>query len=79
AELRQPLGVAVVGGLLASQALTLFVTPVIYVYMENLSGWLVGLWSKRKGETGPVEAGDQPSLFKAREDMLPEPQRAAAE
>jgi hydrophobic/amphiphilic exporter-1 (mainly G- bacteria), HAE1 family len=55
------------------------VTPVIYVYMENFSGWLVGLWSKRKGETGPVEAGDQPSLFKPREDMLPEPQQAAAE
>ena len=38
AELRQPLGVAVVGGLVVSQALTLFVTPVIYVYMERLSG-----------------------------------------
>ncbi|RVA23046.1 acriflavine resistance protein B, partial [Mesorhizobium sp. M7D.F.Ca.US.004.03.1.1] len=79
AELRQPLGVAVVGGLLASQALTLFVTPVIYVYMENFSGWLVGLWSKRKGEPDPVENVDQLSLFKAREEALSEPQRAAAE
>ena len=44
AEARRPLGLAVVGGLLVSQSLTLFVTPVIYTYMdtlqERLGGWL---------------------------------------
>ena len=37
AELRQPLGIAVVGGLIVSQVLTLFITPVLFVYMERLS------------------------------------------
>jgi HAE1 family hydrophobic/amphiphilic exporter-1 len=37
---RRPLGVAVVGGLLFSQMLTLFVTPVFYLYMDELSRWL---------------------------------------
>jgi HAE1 family hydrophobic/amphiphilic exporter-1 len=38
-ELRQPLGVAMVGGLLLSQALTLFTTPVVYLYLDRLSHW----------------------------------------
>src|SRR5262249_53475597 len=41
-ELRRPLGIAIVGGLLVSQALTLYTTPVIYLYLERLSRWMGG-------------------------------------
>ncbi len=41
-ELRQPLGYAIVGGLLLSQVLTLYTTPVVYLYMDRLSAWVTG-------------------------------------
>jgi multidrug efflux pump len=40
AELRRPLGITIVGGLIFSQALTLFTTPVVYLYMDRLQIWL---------------------------------------
>lgn len=49
-ELRQPLGVAVVGGLIVSQALTLFITPVIFVEMDRLGRFLHRLLAKRKAK-----------------------------
>jgi HAE1 family hydrophobic/amphiphilic exporter-1 len=53
-EIRQPLGYAMVGGLLVSQALTLFTTPVVYLYLDNLSNAL-SRWtqSKRPDDSGP--------------------------
>jgi multidrug efflux pump len=50
-ELRQPLGIAIVGGLILSQALTLYSTPVIYLYMDRFRSWSRRL---RGGGAGPL-------------------------
>jgi HAE1 family hydrophobic/amphiphilic exporter-1 len=54
-EIRQPLGYAMVGGLLVSQALTLFTTPVVYLYLDNLSNAL-SRWSSGKPAAAAAEA-----------------------
>ena len=41
-ELRRPLGIAIVGGLMVSQALTLYTTPVVYLYMDRFRAWVSG-------------------------------------
>jgi len=53
AELRRPLGIAIVGGLLVSQLLTLYTTPVVYLYMDRFR-----LWTRRKLGQG----GDEPAV-----------------
>jgi multidrug efflux pump subunit AcrB len=58
-ELRKPMGIAIVGGLLLSQFITLYTTPVIYLYMDRLGKWL-----RRKRDSTLVEeagaAGEAP-------------------
>jgi multidrug efflux pump len=49
AELRQPLGISIVGGLIFSQMLTLYTTPVVYIYLDRFRLWLRSLASRRKG------------------------------
>jgi HAE1 family hydrophobic/amphiphilic exporter-1 len=53
ADSRRPLGVAVVGGLFFSQLLTLYITPVVYTYMESFHDWITG---SRAHHAVPAEA-----------------------
>jgi HAE1 family hydrophobic/amphiphilic exporter-1 len=57
-ELRQPLGYAIVGGLALSQVLTLYTTPVVYIYLDRLQTWLFGEKSNQapSGHAAPEPA-----------------------
>ena len=57
AELRQPLGIAIIGGLLVSQALTLYTTPVVYLHLDRLRLWLKGAHESNRLAPSP-EAGE---------------------
>jgi multidrug efflux pump subunit AcrB len=46
-ELRQPLGICIIGGLMVSQVLTLFTTPVIYLYFGRIAAWVKGTRGSR--------------------------------
>ena len=56
AELRQPLGIAIVGGLVVSQILTLYTTPVIYLYLDRFRLWARSGWQRWYGRL----MGDEP-------------------
>jgi multidrug efflux pump subunit AcrB len=56
-ELRKPLGVAIVGGLLFSQVLTLYTTPVVYLYFDRLSV----RWRRLHGKSTEAERAPQPA------------------
>ncbi|MCC7348837.1 MAG: efflux RND transporter permease subunit, partial [Variibacter sp.] len=55
-ELRQPLGIAIVGGLILSQLLTLYTTPVIYYYLDRFRLWSQKVW----------DSGREPATFHGR-------------
>ena len=57
-ELRRPLGIAIVGGLIVSQMLTLYTTPVVYLTMDRFRLWSGALW-KRRHPGAPETAGNQ--------------------
>ena len=53
AELRRPLGIAIVGGLMFSQMLTLYTTPVVYLYMERLRSRLASVRKRNPSVVAP--------------------------
>jgi len=54
-ELRQPLGIVIVGGLFMSQMLTLYTTPVIYLYFDRFRLWCQRLWRREAPSIAPAE------------------------
>ena len=65
-EIRQPLGYAMVGGLIVSQALTLFTTPVIYLYLDRLSNAFSN-WGRSGGARGDQAESESASVKEAAE------------
>ena len=53
-ELRRPLGIAICGGLIVSQMLTLYTTPVVYLYMDRLRAWVSGGRKLERLDAAPV-------------------------
>jgi multidrug efflux pump len=51
AEFRRPLGIAIVGGLILSQLLTLYTTPVVYLYLDRFRLWCLSLRKRRTPTT----------------------------
>ena len=67
AESRRPLGLAVVGGLLFSQLLTLYVTPVFFLYMEQLRSWV----GRKRGKGRPEEAPAAARAPEGQDERIP--------
>jgi multidrug efflux pump subunit AcrB len=68
-ELRRPMGIAIVGGLLLSQFLTLYTTPVIYLYLDRF-----GRWIQERRSGGEIEQAQLP--LRTRRQLESEPQFA---
>ena len=54
AETRQPLGISIVGGLIVSQVLTLYTTPVMYLYLDRFGAWSRGVWARMHPDAPPA-------------------------
>jgi multidrug efflux pump len=52
-EMRRPLGIAIVGGLILSQMLTLYTTPVVYLYLDRFSLWLRAMRGQARPHAAP--------------------------
>ncbi|MFY9971017.1 MAG: efflux RND transporter permease subunit [Roseiarcus sp.] len=53
-ELRHPLGITIVGGLIVSQVLTLYTTPVVFIYLDSFGKWLGRLWNRYYVRVNPT-------------------------
>ena len=62
AELRRPLGITIVGGLLFSQLLTLYTTPVVYLYLDRFRLWCAQLLQGPKRGTPPAASQEKVSV-----------------
>ena len=58
-ELRRPLGISIVGGLLLSQLITLYTTPVVYLYLDRLGHWIHRKHPETISEVGTATAQEQ--------------------
>jgi multidrug efflux pump len=56
AELRRPLGISIVGGLIVSQMLTLYTTPVVYLYLDRFRLWCKAMTAGRRSRLPPAIA-----------------------
>jgi multidrug efflux pump len=74
-ELRRPLGITIVGGLIVSQMLTLYTTPVIYLFFDNLAEKVAG-WRGRKAAPDDATPGAPPAAPQGPDSppALPAPQ-----
>ena len=66
-ELRRPLGLSVIGGLIVSQALTLYTTPVVYLYLDRMRHW----WNRRWSRNSPSPLGGRRPGPSPQQDATP--------
>ena len=60
-EIRRPLGISIMGGLIISQLLTLYTTPVLYLYLDRLSGWSQRVRRRLSRRSPSPQIGPQPA------------------